>query len=100
MANILPPNLIGVEIAISRMRPHAVYQIEGKKFTQWSDPSGQPAPSWVEIDAMVKVLEAEAAEISAALKEINEPVAQLVNSLPQAEPIKEAPNPDGPEQFI
>ena len=100
MANILPPNLAGVEIAIARMRPHAVYQIEGKKFTKWEDPTGQAAPPWTEIEAMVKVLEAEAAEISAALKEINEPVAQLVNSFPQADPIKEAPNPDGPEQFI
>lgn len=46
----LPYELMwGVDVAIKKLRPHANFQLEGTRFTQWNDPTGLEAPSWEEV---------------------------------------------------
>ena len=78
--SLLPPIMYGVDVALSRIRPHATYQLEGRKFTIWNDPTGSKPPTWDEIYAQITKDQAEIQAISQAHKVENAPVASLANS--------------------
>lgn len=101
MTSILPPNLYGVDVAVSRLRPGARYQLEGNKFTIWEDPRGLPAPTWAEIQEQIEQEMAEAQALSDAQKLVNQPVADLVNSVapPPTRYIPPAELASNPEKF-
>jgi hypothetical protein len=81
MTNILPPNFYGVDVALSRLRPGAKYQLEGNRFTKWEDPRGLPAPSWTEVQAQINKDMAAAQALSDAEKAVNQPVALAVEAV-------------------
>ena len=46
--------LFGVDVAVKRLRPHANFQLEGTRFTQWSCPNNSQPPSWDEVVAQLE----------------------------------------------
>lgn len=89
--DLLPSNLYGIEIAISRLRPNARYQLEGTTFTVWEDPSGKKPPTWEEIQKQIAKEAAENEARSLAYKFHNEEVAKRVNN--PTEEVKLPPSP-------
>jgi hypothetical protein len=71
-----------------KLRPGAVFQLEGTNFTQWSDPNGLNPPSWAEVMAQIEKDKAFADELEAKHKAELEGVAQSV-----AEAEAKNPNP-------
>lgn len=50
----MPIELIwGVDVAIKKLRPNAIFQLEGTNFTMWEDPNGLEPPTWDEINAQI-----------------------------------------------
>ena len=47
--------LFGVDVAIKKLRPHANFQLEGTRFTQWSCPDNSQPPSWDEVVAQLEL---------------------------------------------
>jgi hypothetical protein len=41
--------LFGVDVAVKKLRPHAHFQLEGTRFTQWSCPNNTEPPAWEEV---------------------------------------------------
>ena len=39
----------GIDVAVKKLRPGAIFQLEGTNFTIWEDPEGQGPPSWEEV---------------------------------------------------
>ena len=100
MTNILPPNLYGVDVALSKLRPGAMYQLEGNRFTKWEDPRGLPAPSWTEVQAQIDKDMAAMQALSDAQKAVNQPVADAVEAVNA--PVEYVPPAElaaNPEQF-
>lgn len=46
--------LFGVDVALKKLRPHANFQLEGTRFTQWNDPTGTEPPTWEEVMAQLQ----------------------------------------------
>lgn len=46
--------LFGVDVAVKRLRPHANFQLEGTRFTQWSCPNNLQPPEWSEVMAQLE----------------------------------------------
>ena len=46
--------LFGVDVAVKRLRPHANFQLEGTRFTQWSCPNNSQPPEWSEVMAQLE----------------------------------------------
>jgi len=78
MSEFLPTYTFGVDVAMWKLRPGAVYQLEGTNFTQWEDPQGLEPPTWAEVMAQVEADAAAAAELDAQHKAAHEGVAQQV----------------------
>ena len=47
--------LFGVDVAVRKLRPHANFQLEGTRFTQWSCPDNSQPPSWDEVVAQLEL---------------------------------------------
>ena len=47
--------LFGVDVAVKRLRPHANFQLEGTRFTQWSCPNNSQPPTWDEVVAQLEL---------------------------------------------
>ena len=47
--------LYGVDIALKKLRPYANFQLEGNRFTNWSDPTGTEPPTWEEVMAQLEL---------------------------------------------
>ena len=52
----MPIELIwGVDVAIKKLRPNAIFQLEGTNFTMWEDPEGKGPPSWDEVVQQLEI---------------------------------------------
>lgn len=59
----LPDELAwGVDVAIKKLRPGAAFQLHGINFIYWNDPNGLDAPTWEDIETVMKEDEKRAAE--------------------------------------
>ena len=47
--------LFGVDVALKKLRPHANFQLEGTRFTQWSCPNNSQPPTWDEVVAQLEL---------------------------------------------
>ena len=98
----LPTYTYGVDVALWKLRPGAVYQLEGTNFTQWSDPNGLNPPTWAEVMAQIEKDKAFADQLEAEHKVKHEGVAQqaeaeAAKTLPPPAPANENPAPTASE---
>jgi|TARA_B100000085_G_scaffold9795_1_gene8550 hypothetical protein len=52
--------LFGVDIAIKKLRPGAVFSLCNKNITYWECPNNTEPPTWEEIDAQIEADQAKA----------------------------------------
>jgi hypothetical protein len=51
----LPTHLYwGVDVAIKKLRPGAIFALSNNNFIEWQDPNGLQSPTWEEILDQVK----------------------------------------------
>jgi hypothetical protein len=98
MSEFLPTYTYGVDVAMWKLRPGAVYQLEGTNFTQWEDPTGKEPPTWAEVMAQIEEDEAIAKAIEAEHKANHEGVAFAVAAAAEENPLP-PPMPEEDHQY-
>lgn len=46
--------MYGVDVALKKLRPGAIFRLEGSRFTIWEDPQGNEPPTWEEINQQIQ----------------------------------------------
>lgn len=87
MSEFLPTYTYGVDVAMWKLRPGAVFQLEGTNFTQWEDPNGKEPPTWEEVMAQIEEDMAIAKDLEAKHKAEHEGVAFAVEAAAAANPL-------------